>query len=207
MATFYVGSRPVLKGLNVNEMVNPYTTMTGKAKGIGTYSFYPLYSTSQILDGAPDNHHVPGTGYFPGDVFMSQLFRGAVTYIHPLAGTFADGIGTRFKPLEYKGLVGSVAFPSSFGHELRYNEYRYNNNIFDGVTSANIFANTGHAPRTDAQGAPASFGLFRPDEPHFVASAAVFPSTFGQAYPTGYNNEYGKNRVQEWRGVASSKAL
>ena len=76
MATFYVGPRPVLRGVNTNDMVNPYTSMTGEAKGKGTYSYYPLYNTSHVLTGAPDNNHVPGTGYAPGDVFMSQIFRG-----------------------------------------------------------------------------------------------------------------------------------
>jgi hypothetical protein len=109
--------------------------------------------------------------------------------------------------MEYKGLSGSSAFPSTFGHVDRSSDYSYNNYIFDGVTSANIFAGTGHSPRTEAQGAPSSFGVFRPDEPHFVTSAAIFTTTYGQAIPAGYNNEYGKNKVQEWRGLPSSKAL
>ena len=91
MATFYVGPRPVLKGRSTGDMVNPYTTMTGKAKSTGTYSFYPLYSTSRILDGAPDNHHTPGTGEHPGNRFLSQVFNGTTLYVHPLSGTFADG--------------------------------------------------------------------------------------------------------------------
>ena len=211
MATFYVGPRPVLKGQNTAAMVNPYTTMTGKAKGAGTYSYYPLYSTSHILDGAPDNDHTPGTGYHPGNVLLSQIFNGTSLYIHPLAGTFPDGTatydGARFRPMEYKGLAGSAAFPSGFGHADRTSDYSYNNYIFDGVSSANVFANTGHAPRTDAQGAPASFGSFRPDEYNGLSAAKVFTSGYGQALPTDYDNEYGKNKIQEWRGVPSSKAL
>jgi hypothetical protein len=211
MATFYVGPRPVLRGVNTNDMVNPYTSMTGKAKGKGTYSYYPLYNTSHVLTGAPDNNHVPGTGYAPGDVFMSQIFRGVTFYIHPLSGTFPDGTatydGARFRPLEYKGLAGSSAFPSGFGHVDRVSDYSYNSDIFDGVASANVFLNTGHSARTEAQGAPSSFGVFRPDEPHFVTSGAVFTATYGQAIPAGYDNEYGKNKVQEWRGLPSSKAL
>jgi hypothetical protein len=211
MATFYVGPRPVLKGQNTAAMVNPYTTMTGKAKGAGTYSYYPLYSTSHILDGAPDNDHTPGTGYHPGNVLLSQIFNGTSLYIHPLAGTFPDGTatydGARFRPMEYKGLAGSAAFPSGFGHADRTSDYSYNNYIFDGVSSANVFANTGHAPRTDAQGAPASFGSFRPDEYNGLSVAKVFTSGYGQALPTDYDNEYGKNKIQEWRGVPSSQAL
>jgi hypothetical protein len=189
-------------------MVNPYTTMTGKAKGKGTYSYYPLYSTSHVLDGAPDNHHTPGTGYFPGDVFLSQLFRGSTLYVHPLSGTFPNGSatydGARFRPMEFKGLTGAKAFPSTFGHVERENDYKLRQYRFKGVASAQAFANTGHAVRTDAQGAPASFGVFRPEELHGVASAKVFPATFGEAYTP---SDYGRQQVQQWKGVPSAKAL
>lgn len=211
MATFYVGPRPVLKGQNTSEMVNPYTSMTGKAKGSGTYSYYPLYSTSHIFDGAPDRHHIPGTGYFPGDVFLSQIFNGSTLYIHPLSGVFPDGKatydGTRFRPMEYKGLSGAKAFPISFGHEERENEYKLRQYRFRGVTSSQTLKDGGHGPRTEAEGAPSSFGYFRPEEFHGVASTKVFTVDFGQALPAGYDNNYGRNRVQEWRGVPSSKAL
>lgn len=210
MATFYVGPRPVLKGRSTAEMVNPYTTMTGKAKSTGTYSFYPLYSTSHVLDGAPDNHYIPGSGRHPGDRFLSQIFNGTALYVHPLSGVFPDGSatydGARYKPLEYKGLVGAKAFPSGFGHAQRTDtEYSlYSNYIFDGVTSANIFANTGHARRTESQGAPATFGYFVPTEFNGVTSTQVFTSGYGQANVTG---DYGREKVQEWYGVPSAKAL
>jgi hypothetical protein len=189
-------------------MVNPYTTMSGKAKGKGTYSYYPLYGTSQILDGGPDNHHVPGTGYFPGDVFMSQIFRGSTLYIHPLSGTFPNGTatydGARFRPMEFKGLAGAKAFPTSFGHAERQNEYKLRQYAFKGVASAVAFANTGHGARTDAQGAPASYGYFRPEEAQGVASTKVFPASFGQPNTA---TEYGRQKVQEWKGIPSAKAL
>jgi len=210
MATFYVGPRPVLKGRTTAGMVNPYTSMTGKAKGTGTYSYYPLYSTSHVLDGSPDNHFAPGTGEFPGNRFLSQVFNGTTLYVHPLSGTFPNGSGTydgaRFKPLEYKGITGAKAFPSDFGHASRIDrEYSlYNNYIFDGVTSANIFASTGHAQRTEANGAPSSFGFFQPAEFHGVTSTKVFASGYGQANTTG---DYGREKVQEWYGVPSAKAL
>jgi|GEM_PF-2025070 len=213
MATFYVGPRPVLKGQNTKGMVNPYTSLSGKAKGSGTYSYYSLYSTSHILDGAPDRNHTPGTGYFPGDVFLSQLFNGTgdTLYIHPLSGTFQDGAhysGSRFRPMEYKGLTGAKAFPSTFGHIERENDYKTRQYRFKGVASALVFANTGHSyGRTDAQGAPASFGFFLPDDYQGVASAKIFPESYGQTIPTDYNHNYGKNKIQEWRGVASAKAL
>jgi len=203
MATFYVGPRPVLRGRNSNDMVNPYK---GTA---GTYSFYPLFAKG-LLDGAPDNHYVPGTGRHPGSVLLSQLFNGTTLYVHPLSGTFADGTatyeGARYKPLEYKGLTGAKAFPSNFGHAAdRTRPYAlYSNYIFDGVASAEVFANLGHGARTDAQGAPATFGIFRPEEYNGVTSSKVFPSGYGQANTTG---DYGREKVQEWFGVPSAKAL
>ena len=209
MATFYVGPRPVLKGRTTAGMVNPYTSMTGIAKGTGTYSFYPLYSTSHVLDGAPDNHFDPGTGQFPGNRFLSQVFNGTTLYIHPLSGTFQNGAGydgARFKPQEFKGLAGASAFPSTFGHaHNRVNDYAlYDNYIFDGVPSADIFANTGHAQRTEAEGAPSSFGFFQPNEFKGVPSTVVFTSGYGQANTTG---DYGREKVKEFNGVASAKAL
>lgn len=209
MATFYVGPRPVLKGRTTAGMVNPHTTMTGKAKSTGTYSYYPLYSTSHVLDGAPDNHHTPGSGNHPGNRFLSQLFNGTTLYIHPLSGTFADGSatydGARFRPLEYKGITAGKAFPSDFGHAERTTDYSlYSNYIFDGVTSANAFANTGHAQRSDTAGAANSFGFFQPTEFHGVTSTKVFTNGYGQANTTG---DYGREKVQEWYGVPSAQAL
>lgn len=208
MATFYVGPRPVLKGRSTANMVNPYTTMTGRQKSTGVYSFYPLYSSDHVLDGAPDKHYVPGTGAHPGNVFLSQLFTGAVFYLHPLAGEFADGRGERFRPNEFKGLDGAAVFQPGYGKPQQFfSEYNYNNFIFDGVPSAEALANPGFARRTEAEGAPASFGFFIPDLHQGVDSTVVFQSGYGQAYPTTFDNPYGKNRVQEFRGVPSAKAL
>ena len=167
MATFYVGPRPVLKGRNTQEMINSFK---GTA---GTYSYYPLFAKG-LLDGAPDNHYVPGTGDHPGNRLLSQLFNGTTLYVHPLSGTFADGSatyeGARFRPKEYKGLVGAAAFPTSFGHAERTTDYSlYNNYIFDGVTSAEIFTSGYGQPNTET--------------------------------------EYGRNKVQEWAGVPSARAL
>jgi len=137
MTTFYTGPRPVLRGQNSKDMVNPYVSMTGKAKSTGTYSFYPLYATSQLLTGAPDNDHTPGTGRHPGNVLLSQILNGTALYVHPLSGTFADGSatydGARFKPQEFKGLSSAKALDG--GHAVdRASDYAlYSNYKFDGV--------------------------------------------------------------------------
>ena len=196
MATFYVGPRPVLRGRNTNDMVNPWK---GTA---GTYSFYPLFAPG-LLTGAPDNHHVPGTGYHPGNVLLSQIFNGTTLYIHPLAGTFPDGTatydGVRFKPKEYKGVSG--VFTSGYGHASdKTRPYAlYANYIFDGVSSANAFAaGYGHAKRiTD-------YSLYNNAIFDGVDSAQLFPAGYGQA---NVSSEYGRSKVQEWKGIPSAKAL
>jgi hypothetical protein len=195
MATFYVGPRPVLRGRNTNDMVNPWKGTSG------TYSFYPLFAKG-VLDGGPDNHHVPGTGYHPGNVFLSQIFNGSTLYIHPLSGTFADGAGyegARFKPMEYKGVSG--VFSSGYGHGSdKTRPYAlYSNYIFDGVAAANAFASGyGHAKRTN------DYSLYNNYIFDGVNSANVFPSGYGQA---NTSSEYGRNKVKEWAGVASARAL
>lgn len=209
MATFYVGPRPVLKGRSSANMVNPYTTMTGRVRGTGVYSNYSLYSTDHVLDGAPDNHFAPGTGQFPGNRFLSQVFNGTNLYIHPLSGEFPNGKatydGARFRPLEFKGLSGSAAFPAGFGQANEYfSEYSYNNYIFDGVASAEVMTNVGHAQRTEAEGAPSSFGYFIPTAFSGVSSTVVFTSGYGKANVTG---DYGREKIKEWDGVPSAKAL
>jgi hypothetical protein len=210
MATFYVGPRPVLRGQNTNDMVNPYYTLTGKAKGKGTYSYYPLRNTSQLLTGAPDNAHVPGTGRHPGNVLLSQLFTGSTLYTGttPLAGAFADGTatyeGARYRPLEYRGIAGAKALNG--GHAKRSLYYGlYSNFIFDGVAAAEVMpVGYGHGPRTEAQGAPASFGLFRPNDVQGVARAKIFTTNYGQANTTTI---YGREHPKEYKGVPSGKAL
>jgi hypothetical protein len=184
--------------------------MTGKTKGTGVYSHYPLYNTEHVLAGAPDRNHVPGTGYHPGDLFMSQLFTGSgdTLYIHPLSGVFPDGTatydGVRFRPMEYKGLFAVRAFPSSFGHIERENEYKLRQYSFKGIDAARALDDVGHLPRTEAQGAPSTFGVFRPNEVHGVESSKIFTDGYGQENVEG---EYGRYKVQEWKGVASSQAL
>jgi hypothetical protein len=177
-------------------MVNPFK---GTA---GTYSFYPLFAPG-LLTGAPDNNHVPGTGYHPGNVLLSQLFTGSTLYAGttPLAGTFADGTttfgGMRFRPSEYKGLTTTKALDG--GHAKRTTDYSlYSNYIFDGVTSAEAFANLGHAERTTA------YSLYNNYIFDGVTSAEVMPAGYGQANTA---SEYGRNKVGEYKGVPSAIAL
>jgi hypothetical protein len=125
-----------------------------------------------------------------------------------LAGAFADGTatyeGARYRPLEYRGIAGAKALNG--GHAKRSLYYGlYSNFIFDGVAAAEVMpVGYGHGPRTEAQGAPASFGLFRPNDVQGVASAKIFTTNYGQANTTTI---YGREHPKEYKGVPSGKAL
>lgn len=208
MATSYVGHRPVLKGRNFNDAVNPYK---GKA---GTYSYWNLYNTSHVLDGAPDNNHVPGEGRHPHAIELSRMFLGlwnAAAF--PLV---APGLGPRLayfrtKPLEWKGVTSSNAVGNP-GHAPRPGAFTYSRwntrNFFLGVPSANPLLNGGHAERgINGIGAASSFGRFGPNAFHgLTVDAALFGG--GKAKPAATDTTaYGHKHVDEWFGVTSAKAL
>lgn len=204
MATFYVGSRPVLRGRSTANMRH-----TTKNK-LGTYSYWANFSSDQVLTGFPDTAVTPGAGARPGNRFLSQVFNGTTLYVHPLANPTEDGYGYRFKPLQYKGLAGAGVFTSGYGHVDRVTSTsRYSNWVFDGLPSAEAIPNAtlGHGARTDKTGAPSSFGTFIPDEFKGLSVAAVFTAGYGQAIPADADSDYGRNKVKEYRGVPSAKAL
>lgn len=205
MATFYQGTRPVLKGRNSNDNYNPYK------KKVGVYSNWSIYNTSHVLDGAPDHDHVPGTGYFPHGITLSRKFLGLDT-LSPMdgAGGGARLSYGRFRPLEFKGLPGALAFGPGFGHTERHNLYtysHYSNAIFDGVPSADVMAHSGHIRRyINGTGTASSFGAFDPyvykgTTPQALASA-------GRVEPeAGTEGVYGHEHVLVWTGVPSGRAL
>lgn len=202
MAVFYVGPRRVLKGRNSNNMVNPYK---GTA---GTYSFYPLYSTDHVLDGAPNENYVPGSGAHPHGLNLSRVFVGLEDAVQPLrsAGEGSRIDGMRFRPFENRSAAGAVVFDSTFGHEIRETDYSYNRR-YEHTYRFERMDDPGHEIRyIDAAGTANSFGAFGPYVRKGVGEAA-FVDDFGQEVPAGYDNEYGHNRVNEWRGVTSAKAL
>src|ERR1700756_107311 len=108
MPTFYTGYRPILKPLGGNP-VNPYTGT------VGTYSNWALFSKSHAFDGARDVNNVPGAGLYPGDYYMSRVYRGLENKTQPLAypglGPVLDPNYFRTQPLLYHGLVGAKVFP------------------------------------------------------------------------------------------------
>lgn len=212
MATFYVGHRPVLRGRTGSEFAiqEKTHTLSGRTRSaVGTYSHYALLGPG-LLTGAPDNDHTPGTGYHPHGLTLTRRARGLDTK-NPLdsPGSGARIDGMRFRPLEYKGLTANSALAtSSLGHAPDRDRYYslYSNDVFDGVTSAVVLDDPGHTIRyVDAEGTANSFGAFSP----WVYKGTTTQALSGAdgTYPTGYDNDYGKNRVLEWRGVPSSRAL
>lgn len=202
MALFYVGPRKVLKGRSSADMVHPYK------KTSGTYSFYPLYSTSHVFDGAPNINYVPGSGNHPHDLRLSRDYIGYKNGLQPLkgagSGTRIDGM--RFGPYLNRSVTGSLEFNASFGHQIRTTDYSYNRR-YEHIYKFQRLSGAGHVVRyTSTGGAADSFGAFGPNI-NKGTGKKVFASTFGQAVPAGYDNQYGHNRVNEWRGTTSSKAL
>lgn len=209
MATFYVGVRPVLRGRNSNDFsfAEKARTLSGVTRSaVGVYSNYSLFAPG-VLTGGPDNNHTPGTGHHPHGIFLTRRYRGLDT-LSPLdgpgAGERLDGF--RYHPHEYKGLPGSQVL-ASVGHVPRDLYYGlYSNDTFDGVASAEQMTDPGHTRRSiGAAGTAATFGSFDPWVNKGVTTTPLSGTT--QTYPTVYNNEYGRNRVNEWQGVPSSRAL
>lgn len=206
MATFYVGVRPVLRGRKSGEFLNPTVKWNGTTRGAGTYSFYNNYGPG-LLSGFPDNNHTPGSGRSPHDLNMSRVYNGVVTQVAKNSlkspGGGARLTGFRFHPNEYKGTTAGKVFAAGYGHasyrNLSYSQY--DNFTFDGVTSAVVLNSPGHASRFVSQGGAAnSFGAFAP-----LAWKGAGSSALTAPGHTGVT--YAHNKVNEWKGVASAKAL
>lgn len=206
MATtaYYVGPRPVLRGRNWKNSVNPYTGKTA------TYSNWSLFNTEHVLDGAPIANVTPGTGKFPGDYFMSYIRRGG-QHVAPLSAI--NGLGTaprqplgHYGPNLYRGLTGAKAMPTGYGHTPRVTAYSEWSNYVYGGLSADSALPTGYGHARRAVSTSATFGSFQPKAWKGVAPSIAMP-VVGSTTTAAYTNAYGKNRTKEWRGTPSSKAL
>lgn len=197
MATFYQGYRNILKGRNGN--------VTHIWKGtVNVYSNWDLMNPDHPLDGAPNTNTVLGDdSRLSRPRLLEYIFAGK-HHIAPVnnvgGGERLDG--ARYRPLEYKGLEGTKVFKSAYGHtQLYFSDYRYSNYIFDGVTSADLMSDVGHTVRYDTDWG----GAFNPWVFKGVGDGILEDA--GSVLPQGYDNEYGKNKVLEWRGVPSAQAL
>lgn len=210
MATFYHGYRHVLRGRNGNDNVNPYN---GRKE---EYSNYSIFNPSQILDGAPNENHVPGTGRHPHGLHMSRIYRGLENGIQPIknVGGGARLEGFRYRPLENKAAGNNLVFKSGYGHKVGtpvkgQEQYGHVDWIYDGVTKKPLSGTFGHKVReVDAPGTANSFGTFQTNNPAFYK---VGPDpmedpgnsqTFDQT-----DNSLAHQEVNEWKGVPSAKAI
>lgn len=203
MAVFYLGPRPVTKGRNDNLNINPYT---GK---VNVYSNWSIFNPSHVLDGAPNTNVAPGSGLYPHALQMSRRFRGLDTKA-PMDNSAAGPRvpGYRFRPLENKAVGGARVFQPTFGHIPRITDYSewdaYNDTFrFRELPTATL----GHVRRTiGAPGTANSFGTYGIYTYH---GASIKPiNNPGVAIPTtSSSSQFGHNRVNQWFGVTSAKAL
>ncbi len=198
MATFYVGVKPTLRGRDADNFIH-----TWKVK-VGVYSNYALMDTgSKLLAGFPDNEYTLGS--LKHARLFEYIFAGK-QHIAPMAGAGGETRLSyhRTKPLEYKGTV--PAFPAGYGHASNRGLYYegYSNFVFDGIASSEALLAAGHVRRfTTTYG-----GAFDPYIFKGTPSSLAMPGTVGQALPaTATTSNYGHNKVNEWRGTPSSKAL
>lgn len=201
MATAYVGPRPILAGRNTNNWVHFWKNK------VGVYSNYSLQGTSpKVLSGAPDNERTLGTdGKVRKPGYLELIYTGK----QPLSPMDNPGSGTRlagarFRPLEYKGSNGVSAFPSGYGHSTASRFYfeGYNNWVFDGVPGSEAIPSStvGHPHRTTM-----TYGAaFDPYSFRGTAGSLAMPGTIGQA---NTSSVYGRQKVNEWKGSPSQKAL
>lgn len=204
MPVFYTGKRPVLKGRNANENVNPYT---GK---VGVYSNWSIFNPSNVLDGAPNVNHVPGEGRFPHALQMTRRYLGIDTQ----APLDTPGLGPELEwhnkvvtQYSLKGQDGQDVFPDEFGHLDRKTSYSLREVFkFNGITPEPL-KDPGHTYRVF--GDPGIANWFGPRQPWMNKGVTEQPlEDAGLSLddkPKGL--EYGFPKQNEWKGVPSSKAL
>lgn len=194
MATFYVGYRNVLKGRSSGDFVHHYN---GR---VGEYSHFALMSASSVLDGAPDNPVVKGAE-------RRYSFMGLLEYIYtgrphnapmkdPKDGSGYEG--GRFRPLEFKGLTGAFSGENWGFFGPATESARHSNYIFEGIQTAQALLNPGAPRRFDSPWG----GAFNPWVRNGVGESAMAGA--GQPAPADHTSPYGKNRINEWRGVSAA---
>lgn len=207
MSMYYTGKRPVLKGrsgTNIN-------TFTGR---VGVYSNWELMDPDHALDGAPRLNYTPGTGDSPHDLQMTRRFRGlddtSVWKLRAVgSGTRLDGF--RYRPLENKAAGNNLVFKSAYGHAVLTPQQRQESDYaeidpYDDTYRQRRLDDPGHIIRDiDAAGTANSFGYFNIYIYKGITEQPLEDTS--QTVPEGHDNAYGHNRVNEWFGVTSAKAL
>lgn len=208
----YSGPRPIFPVLDGDDNVNPYTGEVEK------YSNWSIFNTSHLLEGTPRNNHVPGEGRHPHGLKMSRLFEGLEDAEQPLDG---PGLGARqtydgrYGPLENKAAGNNKVFKAVYGHapgtpvEGTGQLYWWSNFEYAGLDESKQLVDPGHAARAiGATGTANTFGRFNPNDPSGRNDSEIADGTFGKAVPaTSDSEQIGFNKVNEWHGVTSAKAL
>ena len=197
MATTYIGYKPVLAQRNSKNFIGP------KGK-VGVYSNYELRDTgTKIFTGFPDRQYVMGT---KNDINILEYIFAGRQHIAPMKdpGLGVDTSYMRGRPYELRATGGAKVFPTGYGHVDRLTSYSsYSNYIPDGLDNAQPLKAAGHLRRVNA--GLSYGGAFDPLVNRGVSVAPMAKA--GQVLPTGYTNPYGKNKVNEYRGLASTRAL
>lgn len=199
----YVGYRPILPGQNSNEWRH---NVTGEK---GVYSNWQLQSSTHLLDGAPLNDHVPGTGRHPHGLRLSQQFTGAFRYAPMELSKYSHGGQSaaylRHEGFLFHGVPGADVFPAGYGHDgtREFTFSRFINRGQLGVPSSFRMEDPGHVKRGYGEG----IAWHGPTESYIyqgVGDDKLEDPGQTQAEKEG---RYGFERVREHHGVPSSKAL
>jgi len=206
MPIVYSGNTPIIKGRSTSDFVHPY-------KGLGTYSNWSIFAGNGPLADMPEKEdHVPGTGRHPHGLQLSQQFMGLDNEMHPMAD---PGSGpeltwhTSYKDaFALKGKDGQDIFPRDFGHEKRDSSYALKDPwTFRGVAAAPL-EDVGHEQRLFNVGTANWVGA---THPYDYGSKSVSgtpledPGAPIDDKPSGLDHAF--QRVNEWKGVPSARAL
>lgn len=209
----YSGPRPIFPILDGDDNINSYTGEVEK------YSNWSIFNPVHLLQDAPLEDHTPGEGRHPHDLHMSRVFQGLEDDEQPLreAGDGPRLSGFRYGPYLNRAAGNNLVFKASYGHAPGTpiapsgQIYWYSNFVFGGLTQEQPLKDPGHAPRLiGATGTASTFGRFIPEDPDPTRTDPLTGTDYGQTVPTTNtveDNPYGRNRVNEWFGVPSSKAL
>lgn len=205
MAVTYSGNTPRFSGRSTGDYEHPY-------KGAGTYSNWSIFHGDGPLSVFPANeeNHVPGTGRHPHNVQMSRYYTGLEDRTQPLDD---PGMGPELTwhrkysdVITIQGEGAQKAFGVDYGHEDRVTSYsRWAEYIYRGVTPAPL-ADPGHEFRRLNEGTANWFGPTEPLQYHGVSKTPLHdPGATIEDKPQGL--DYAFQKVQEWKGVPSAKAL
>lgn len=209
MAVRYSNNKPVLLGRTNKDNVHPYKGTVEK------YSNYSIYNESNVLDVEPKTKHIVGEG--PSARHLARVFAGFEDGTQPLEGA---GEGPRphgdyrFRPHEFRGVDSEAPLRGSFGHGEDTpvyeggQSYSYSNFKYDGLEADKKLVDVGHPIRSE--GGAATFGRFDPYNHHGKAVGDQNPlqdDSYGSTLPEDRDNPYGKNKVLEWNGLESDKAI